>query len=113
MAYATYGFYIDSFGGLAIPEADFDRLAERASEYIDSATVNRARVYTDSSNALSKACCSLAEIIWEDEKSSGKSGESVGSWSVSYMSQADREKQKYSILKQYLYPTGLLYTGMR
>ena len=40
MAYADYKFYIESFGN-AVPEADFPRLAERASDFVDLMTSDR------------------------------------------------------------------------
>ena len=47
MAYADYKFYTESFGNV-MPETEFPRLAERASDFIDAMTfewcVNRNRV---------------------------------------------------------------------
>ena len=38
MAYADYDFYTTSYFGSVVPEADFDRLAARASDFIDTLT---------------------------------------------------------------------------
>ena len=42
MAYATYEFYRNEYGGNAIEEADFDGLAIRATAYINAATSGKA-----------------------------------------------------------------------
>lgn len=41
MAYADYEFYTTSFFGSVVPEADFPRLAERASDFVDEITFDR------------------------------------------------------------------------
>lgn len=113
MAYASYDYYISNFYGKAISSIDeFNRLAERASEYIDAMTMYRAKTYDDSNNELKKACCAIAEFFITEESNQGKNSESVGSWSVSYVSQKELNTQKVTLLKHYLIPTGLLYTGM-
>ena len=38
MAYVDYDFYTESYYGNVVPEADFDRLADRASDFIDTVT---------------------------------------------------------------------------
>ncbi len=113
MAYASYEYYTQEFFGKAIASAEeFNRLAERASEYIDSITLRRAKAFNDSGNELKNACCTIAELIVSEENCQGKNSESVGSWSVSYASQKDLNIQKYNLAKRYLLHTGLLYTGM-
>ena len=41
MAYADYEFYTTSYFGSAVPETDFPRLAERASDFVDTMTFDR------------------------------------------------------------------------
>ena len=41
MAYADYEFYTTSYFGDTVPESDFPRYAERASERIDILTFDR------------------------------------------------------------------------
>ncbi|AMJ40376.1 MULTISPECIES: hypothetical protein [Anaerotignum] len=114
MAYASYEYYTQEFFGRLIPSIEeFDRLAERASEYLDSITMRNAKSFRDSGNELKRACCAIAEIIVSEESCQGKNSESVGAWSVSYTSKKDLNIQKYNIAKQYLLHTGLLYQGMR
>ena len=138
MAYADYAYYTATYLGTAIAEADFPRLALRASDYIDYMTRAKAAKATEESvlDALSKACCAVAEHIQVEERNaavaagsaeraiSGGSGElkseSVGGYSVSYTTGADyanantakaEADARRSILIRYLANTGLLYRG--
>lgn len=70
MAYADYDFYTTYFGSV-VPEKDFSRLAERASDFIDTMTFD-SLLYGMPSDARSqkrikKAVCSLTEIIYQIE----------------------------------------------
>ena len=71
MAYADYEFYTTSCFGSVVPETDFPRLAERASDFVDTMTFDRL-VYGLPTNERSqkrvkKAVCSLAELMYQIE----------------------------------------------
>lgn len=70
MAYADYKFYTESFGNV-VPETDFPRLAERASDFVDLMTSDRLAngLPTDerSQKRIKKAVCSLAEKMYQIE----------------------------------------------
>ena len=70
MAYADYKFYTESFGNV-VPEADFPRLAERASEFVDIMTSDRLvgglPSNERSQKRIKKAVCSLAELMYQIE----------------------------------------------
>ena len=70
MAYADYKFYTESFGNV-VPETDFPRLAERASDFVDAMTFGRLvdGLPTDerSQKRIKKAVCSLAELMYQIE----------------------------------------------
>jgi hypothetical protein len=70
MAYADYKFYTESFGNV-VPETDFPRLAERASDFVDLMTSDRLvdGLPTDerSQKRIKKAVCSLAEKMYQIE----------------------------------------------
>ena len=70
MAYADYKFYTESFGNV-VPEADFPRLSERASDFVDLMTSDRLvdGLPTDerSQKRIKKAVCSLAEKMYQIE----------------------------------------------
>ena len=71
MAYADYEFYTTSYFGSAVPEADFPRLAERASDFIDAMTFDRLvdglPANERSQKRIRKAVCSLAELMYQIE----------------------------------------------
>ena len=71
MAYADYEFYTTSYFGSVVPEADFPRLAERASDFVDTMTFDRLMdglpVNERSQKRIKKAVCSLAELMYQIE----------------------------------------------
>ena len=71
MAYADYEFYTTSYFGSAVPETDFPRLAERASDFVDTMTFDRLvdglPTNERSQKRIKKAVCSLAEILYQIE----------------------------------------------
>ena len=71
MAYADYDFYTTSYFGSVVPETDFPRLAERASEFVDTMTFDRLvdGLPTDerSQKHIKKAVCSLTELMYQIE----------------------------------------------
>lgn len=70
MAYADYKFYTESFDNV-VPEADFPRLAEKASDFIDTMTSDRLvdglPTNERSQKRIKKAVCSLAELMYQIE----------------------------------------------
>nr|UWG87454.1 MAG: Protein of unknown function (DUF3199) [Bacteriophage sp.]DAR56904.1 MAG TPA: Head Tail Connector Protein [Caudoviricetes sp.] len=71
MAYADYEFYTTSYFGSVVPEADFPRLAERASDFVDTMTFDRLvdglPTNERSQKRIKKAVCSLAELMYQIE----------------------------------------------
>ena len=71
MAYADYEFYTTSYFGSVVPEADFPRLAERASDFVDIMTFDRLvdglPANERSQKRIKKAVCSLAELMYQIE----------------------------------------------
>lgn len=71
MAYADYEFYTTSYFGSVVPEADFPRLAERASDFVDAMTFDRLvdglPTNERSQKRIKKAVCSLAELMYQIE----------------------------------------------
>ena len=132
MAYADYRYYITTYLGTAIQEADFPRLSLRASSFLDYYTQGRA-ARNAGLDALKMACCAVAEqyqaidaaqalaqkALSASVKSEGElQSQSVGSWSKTYRSaqqalSSARAAQASlgAIAQQYLGATGLLYRG--
>ena len=71
MAYADYDFYTTSYYGNVVPGGDFLRLAQRASDYIDTITHGNLRyglpVDEYSLDRLKKAVCAVAEKMYDLE----------------------------------------------
>ena len=139
MIYADYAYYTGAYGGKNLNQEDFDRMALRASVYIDLYTNERAEEQAELP-AVKLACCALAEqfMLMERadeialramEKSEGEpgrelTGETVGSHSVTWqagsesaaaaMTAADGVQLELKrVARQYLAGTGLLYRGGR
>lgn len=93
MAYADYSFYKGIYKGSKLSEAEFERLSERASEYIDSRTdyvLYKSGIPPDMEIRIKKACCALAETVDSCESGGVKVSESVDGYSVSYAAAAQR-----------------------
>ena len=71
MAYADYEFYTTSYFGSVVPETNFPRLAERASDFVDTVTFDRLvdglPTNERSQKRIKKAVCSLAELMYQIE----------------------------------------------
>lgn len=115
MAYTDFEFYATTYHGNVVPEADFPRIADRASDFLDVITFDRlVDGLPDDERAktkVQKAVCAVAEKLYELElaekqanaaalagASSGTSGgatsgviasRSAGSESISYASLSD------------------------
>ena len=71
MAYADYVFYKTSYFGSVVPETDFPRLAERASDFVDlmisDRLVDGLPTNERAQKRIKKAVCSLAELMYQIE----------------------------------------------
>ena len=71
MAYVDYEFYTTSYFGSVVPETDFPRLAERASDFVDTMTFDRLvdglPINERSQKRIKKAVCSLTELMYQIE----------------------------------------------
>lgn len=69
MAYADYEFYKTSFFGNVVPESDFMRFAERASDFIDTMTFDRLADGLPGDERqqkrIKKAVCAAADILYQ------------------------------------------------
>lgn len=71
MAYADFTFYTTSYFGNVVPESDFPRLVERASDWLDMITFDRlADGLPESEKAqakIKKAVCALTDVFYQME----------------------------------------------
>ena len=116
--YADYDFYLNTYFGNVISAEDFQRLSERASDYIRAATKGLSDTVDGwQLDAVRKASCAVADALLDEEimnagTFSGEqavSSETVGSWSRSYGSSSfsatvaeQIEKRKTDALALYL-----------
>lgn len=115
MAYTDFEFYATTYHGNVVPEADFPRIADRASDFLDVITFDRLvdGLPSDERAAtkVQKAVCAVADKLYELEladkqalsaaaggtSSSGSGGttsgvitsRSAGSESISYASPSE------------------------
>ena len=82
MAYADYQFYTEKYYGDTVPESDFQKYAERASDRIDAITFDRlVNGFPEEERAVTKvkkAVCALAEALYQIDQIKKASMESVG-----------------------------------
>ena len=77
-----YKYYVDTYMGNAIAEADFPRLSARAEAYL------AGTLEADSSaDGYKSAVCSVAEAWQENEEGGEVQSQSVGNWSKTYATQ--------------------------
>ena len=125
MLYATYDYYLDSYGSDSIPEEIFPRLIRKASAYIDTFTFGRiTEGNVNSFPSLSACACEMAEMIFffYDKDGRGKvvKSENTDGYSVTYATDGEESqsyeerlmKKLYAIAKVYLINTGLMYCGV-
>lgn len=82
MTYATFEDYTNLYFGNVVPEADFPRLVERASEEIDILTSKRLREWLPENENdfadIKKAACALAEYIYYGDVLASAGMEGIG-----------------------------------
>lgn len=82
MAYADYQFYTEKYYGDTVPESDFPKYAERASDRIDAITFDRlVNGFPEEERAVTKvkkAVCAVAEALYQIDQIKKASMESVG-----------------------------------
>ena len=114
MIYADYAYYTDKYGGKAVSEGDFPRLAAKASAYIDRLTLGRA-AENARDERLKMCCCELCDSLALTDGNGGmiKQSESIGSWSCSYAisSDASEEAMARAVCRTWL-PAEWLYRGV-
>lgn len=82
MAYADYQFYTEKYYGDTVPESDFQKYAERASDRIDAITFDRlVNGFPEEERAVTKvkkAVCAVTEALYQIDRIKKSSMESVG-----------------------------------
>ena len=115
MSYADYAYYTDSYGGKAVSQEDFLRLAAEASAYLDRVTLGRAEEHSED-DRLKICCCALCDVLTATADTGGmvKQSESVGSWSYTLASSSEGTSESVmvrAICRAWL-PAEWLYRGV-
>lgn len=106
MVYADYEYYMKSYLGIALGEADFVRLATRASAYIDYITRGDAKSKARE-ESVKNACCAVAEAWSKAEQGGVVISESVGSWHKTFSQTNNRYLfDLFDAAKIHLLPAG-------
>jgi len=124
--YADFDFYSGTYLGSAIAEADFPRLALRASMFIDRLTFQRAAAVVEDDtdlkliNAVQMATCAVAEEIQKNEqREAGETGviasEKQGQYAVTYVELDDARLSADARIRKatrlYFAHTPLMFAG--
>ncbi len=108
--YASYEYYRIEYGGEKIDnEAAFNRLSRRASGYLDA--VCCCRIPKDVPTGVKDACCALCDVYFEETERAHLISEDTDGYIVTYREE-NADKKAYEAAFDYLYPTGLLYSGV-
>lgn len=81
MAYADYQFYTTTYYGDTVPESDFPKYAERASDRIDAITFDRlvnGFLIRKSRYKGKKAVCAVADALYQIDQIKKASMETIG-----------------------------------
>lgn len=110
-----YAFYEKSYGGKKIPEADWNRLSQKAEQRLNAFTFGRCEEdWTGEPwcNSAKCAVCEMAELLFADEKRGGKASENNDGYSVSFDTSKSLNGLLYDVARTHLGNTGLLYAGV-
>lgn len=107
--YADYTFYRDSYYGTQIALADFPKLCQEASGYLDKLTYRRLLCGAPVSDGVRLAVCAVCDVLdtfHQSEIHRDISSENNDGYSVSYVPVAQRlamlEKEKWEAVGNYL-----------
>lgn len=82
MAYTDYEFYAAKYYGDTVPEAEFDKYADRASDCIDTITfdslIDGLPEDERANTKVQKAVCAVAETLYQIDQIKKASMETVG-----------------------------------
>lgn len=103
MNQVTYLFYTGNYKGDIIPSSSFDKMILRAETYL-----NYVGEYTPESDDVKMCKCAIADELYKaGENGQLKSSESLGSWSVSYITSSQTLSNRLSdVIDMYLHKVG-------
>ncbi len=123
MAIVDYIYYVEKYGGNAIPEEEFLKSEKKAESYLKNITYGKLTEENASEYENVEDCiCDMAEIVFQysNGKNKEKKSESTDGYSVSYVTETTdgvdsvtaMKKKLYAVARYWLLNTGLLYLGV-
>lgn len=125
MIKVTFDFYANEYGGRVIPdELELKQPVLKANTYLSNLIHQKPK---EEVMELVKMClCEVAELIYQEDCRKAEHGgrevqsENTDGYSVTYATEAEAgkiatnslQKKVYSIVRRYLFSTGLLYAGV-
>lgn len=111
--YADYDYYVNSYGGNAIAEMDFNRLSRQASAYLDMLTMDKITDNWKTDERVKSACCAVTDVYAKQDAGGEVASETNHNVSKTYVTSGKSvDKQLYNAAVLYLANTGLLYRGV-
>ena len=110
-----YSFYTDTYGGTRISQDDWKKISQKAEQRLDSFTFGRCSGEWEGEawcNQAKCAVCEMAEIMFDEERRSGKTSENTDGYSVSFDTSVSVTTNLYGIAYLYLGNTGLMDFGV-
>lgn len=113
--WVEWDYWVNEYQGADMEPAEFSRLEAAAQRYVDRQTFGRIDPEHLTDN-IKNAVCAVVEAIQTNAQGGGLSSESIGKYSVSYVSgisKAPTEGQRMKdALRLHLGDSGLLYRGL-
>lgn len=110
-----YKSYSETYGGKKIPEDDWKRLSQKAGQRLNHFTFGRLPDRWEGEpweECARFAVCEMAEILFDEERRSGKTSENTDGYSVSFDTSVSVTANLYEIAYSYLGNTGLMDFGV-
>lgn len=123
-SYIDYNYYLGAECWDKIDNADFNRIARKASVFVREITFDRINE-EKLSDDVRDAVCAVCEVLWQDELIRKQYGgrevksENSDGFSVTFVTEESAgrtheerlQKKMYAAARPYLLHTGLLYLG--
>ncbi|MFA6930301.1 MAG: hypothetical protein WCT05_08240 [Lentisphaeria bacterium] len=114
MAWVEWDYWINEYQGEEMEPEEFSRLEAAARRYVDRQTFGRIDP-ENISDSIKNAVCAVIEAMQVNANGGGISSESIGEYSVTYVSGISKSKtdgqRMRDALVMHLGDTGLLYRG--
>lgn len=111
----TYGFYIDSYGGVNLSEQSWKRLSQKALQRLQHFTFGSLPENWEGQpweNQAKCAVCEMAELLCLQENRQGKTSENTDGYSVAFETGKELDGKLYETAYVYLGNTGMMDFGV-